>query len=1017
MIGRTLSHYEILDEISRGGMGIVYRARDINLGREVALKVLPEDLMKDDVRRGRLVQEARAAAVLEHPHIAVIHEVGEAEGVTFIAMELIRGEKLSETLQRGSLPQKRALDLAAEVAEGLARAHDRGIIHRDVKPANVMVTEDGHAKIIDFGLAKLVEPVSESSATATVQAPQTDPGLVMGTVAYMSPEQARGLTVDHRSDVFSFGVMLYELLVGRPPFQGKSQLDTLHAILTDPVPALSATAGLPAEAVADVQRIIAKCTAKDRDDRYQGMKDVVVDLRGARRRLESAPVAASGATAPAAAGKSPAAGLRVSRPVLLGGAALVAVAAALAIWRPWRAGGAGNEAVAAGEGKPSVAVLYFENQTGDTSLDWMRTGLTDMMVTDLSQSSDIEVLGTDRLYQILDELHRADDRVISADLIQQIAQRAKVDRVLVGSYVKAGDTIRINARLQEAATGKIVTSERVEGAGESSLFSIVDNLTSRIRSQMALLANVAGRGGNLIDRPGAAPEAGLDRGVTDVTTSSIEAYRYYAEGINLHERFLEAQAQPLLEKAIEIDPKFAMALIKLAVVSTNLGLSDKADEYAKSALDNSERATPRERYYIEGYYYSLRPDTWDRAIDAYKQGLALHPEHQASRHNLAGLYSRFWRFKDAAAEYEELLRRGTSNPTSYGNLALACLALGDTSKARRTMESFVQQHPDVAAGYERLGDALVAENRLPEALAAFDKAAALDPRAYQAPLGRAVVAMMQDRWTDAQAVSRQFGESSIVYQRWVGFMLSSLVATLQGRGTDALAEVDRAARLSGASQSDRISARLVRANQLLRMDRTTEALAELKAVLPDTKGRSSAFDALRTLVAAEAKAGRVADARQTAGRLEALVAKVPGGSEKLLLDQARADIALAAGDAAAAIETLSRAAATMPAHWPTVSPGPQVDVWFSLASAYRAAGRDADAVPWFERIVNAGPERVWGLANYVQSHYQLAQLYEKQGNRARANQLYARFLDFWRDADFDRAEVADARRKLAGGGE
>ena len=472
MIGRTLSHYEILDEISRGGMGIVYRARDINLGREVALKVLPEDLMKDDVRRGRLVQEARAAAVLEHPHIAVIHEVGEAEGVTFIAMELIRGEKLSETLQRGSLPQKRALDLAAEVAEGLARAHDRGIIHRDVKPANVMVTEDGHAKIIDFGLAKLVEPVSESSATATVQAPQTDPGLVMGTVAYMSPEQARGLTVDHRSDVFSFGVMLYELLVGRPPFQGKSQLDTLHAILTDPVPALSATAGLPAEAVADVQRIIAKCTAKDRDDRYQGMKDVVVDLRGARRRLESAPVAASGATAPAAAGKSPAAGLRVSRPVLLGGAALVAVAAALAIWRPWRAGGAGNEAVAAGEGKPSVAVLYFENQTGDTSLDWMRTGLTDMMVTDLSQSSDIEVLGTDRLYQILDELHRADDRVISADLIQQIAQRAKVDRVLVGSYVKAGDTIRINARLQEAATGKIVTSERVEGAGESSLFFI-----------------------------------------------------------------------------------------------------------------------------------------------------------------------------------------------------------------------------------------------------------------------------------------------------------------------------------------------------------------------------------------------------------------------------------------------------------------------------------------------------------------------------------------------------------------
>ena len=182
MIGRTLSHYEILDEISRGGMGIVYRARDLNLGREVALKVLPEELTRDVRRRERLLQEARAAAVLEHPHIAVIHAVGEAEGVTFIAMELIRGEKLSDTLQRGALPQKRALDLAAEMAEGLARAHDKGIVHRDLKPANVMVTEDGHAKIIDFGLAKLTEAVTDSTATGTIQTPQTDPGMVMGTV-------------------------------------------------------------------------------------------------------------------------------------------------------------------------------------------------------------------------------------------------------------------------------------------------------------------------------------------------------------------------------------------------------------------------------------------------------------------------------------------------------------------------------------------------------------------------------------------------------------------------------------------------------------------------------------------------------------------------------------------------------------------------------------------------------------------------------------------------------------------
>ena len=200
MIGRTLSHYEIIEEISRGGMGVVYRARDLNLGREVALKVLPEDLVNDRLRGERMLQEARAAALIEHPHIAVIHEVGTADGVTFIAMELIRGEKLSDVLVRGPLSAKRALDLGVEIAEGLGRAHEKGLIHRDLKPANVMVTDDGHAKVIDFGLAKLVERTMPDASTVGAPGPHSTPGLVIGTAAYMSPEQARGDRVDHRTE-------------------------------------------------------------------------------------------------------------------------------------------------------------------------------------------------------------------------------------------------------------------------------------------------------------------------------------------------------------------------------------------------------------------------------------------------------------------------------------------------------------------------------------------------------------------------------------------------------------------------------------------------------------------------------------------------------------------------------------------------------------------------------------------------------------------------------------------------
>ncbi|HEX7780399.1 MAG TPA: serine/threonine-protein kinase, partial [Vicinamibacterales bacterium] len=510
LVGRRLSHYDIVGELGRGGMGVVYRAIDTNLGREIALKVLPDDLIHDRTRRDRLLHEARAASLIEHPHIAVIHEVGEADGMTFIAMELIRGEKLSDLLSRGPLPPKRAIELGTEIAEGLGRAHEKGLIHRDLKPANVMVTEDGHAKVIDFGLAKLLETIDQEAATASVRNPRTDSGVILGTAAYMSPEQARGLRVDHRSDIFAFGVMLYEMLTGRAAFQGSTSLDTMHAILTQPIPPLPAIGGLPTDRVADVRRVIEKSTAKDPDDRYQGIKDVVVDLRASRRLLESAPVSAISEAASRTADRP----RQFSRATALAvGLALLALGGTI-FWLTRR----GEPAVTTRSGKPAIAVLYFENHTGDASLDWMRTGLADMMVTDLSQVREIEVLGTDRLYQILAQLRRADDRTVSPDVARQVAEQAGVDTLLVGSYIKAGDAIRINARLQEARSGRVVSSERVEGPGEASLFSMVDELTRRIRTQLGSLTAV--KPPALVAKPGAAPELELDRDLTEVTTSS-----------------------------------------------------------------------------------------------------------------------------------------------------------------------------------------------------------------------------------------------------------------------------------------------------------------------------------------------------------------------------------------------------------------------------------------------------------------------------------------------------------------
>jgi tetratricopeptide (TPR) repeat protein/TolB-like protein/predicted Ser/Thr protein kinase len=1005
MIGRRLSHYDIVDEISRGGMGVVYRAIDVHLGREIALKVLPEDLVHDSARRERLLQEARAASALEHPHVAVIHEVGNADGITFIAMELIRGEQLSDTLSRGPLSQARALALATEVAEGLARAHEKGIVHRDIKPANVMVTEEGHAKVIDFGLAKPFERISGDAATASMHAPLTNQGIVLGTAAYMSPEQARGARVDHRSDIFALGVTLYEMVTGRPAFQGQSSLDTMQAILTRPVPPLPSVAGSSTEITGELQRIISKCTAKDADDRYQGMKDLVVDLRATRRRLESAQtstVAAPPLTEHAVLGFR----RRSTRRLLLAGLAVVAAGAG--IW--WWTKSPSPPQAAGPSGKPAVAVLYFENNTGDRSLDWMRTGLTDMMVTDLSQSPDIEVLGTDRLVKILQELRRDEDRVVSADLVQAIASRAAVDRVLVGSYVRAGDTIRISARLQDARTGRIVGAERVEGAGESSIFKLVDELTRRFK--LKITEHGGGRAGGILVRPGDAVQGDLDRGVVDVTTSSIEAFKYYAEGINFHERGLSSQAAPLLEKAIEIDPNFAMAYAKLAVVYGNLVRLDKRDAYAQRAIELSSRLTTRERYYIEGFYYSNSPDTLGQAIAAYQKCLELHPEHESARHNLGVLFLELDRFPEALQQFEELIRRGTTTPTSYENLVEVLIRTDNVVRAREIAEEFSAHHPDSSVGLRMLGGALIAAGRLDDARSAFEKSTAVDALDFGARIGQRSVAIQQARWGDAAAVDRVFAQSQSPFERFLSAIGEATIAAAHGQGDAAVSWLDRAARIDGLAPVPRAAARNRSAQMLLRAGRPAVALGQAELALADARGRDPEFETLRLLAIAQARVGRHADSEKTIAQLTARAKALPGEAEMRGVHWARGEIALARGDAAAAATELGTAVASLSVHGPVLGPpSPHPDLWYTAALAFVKAGRDADAVPLLDRLTS-WYERVYAMDDYARGLYLLAEIHERRGEGARAREQYARFVDLWRDGDLNPDWVAEAEKKL-----
>ncbi|HUL72131.1 MAG TPA: protein kinase [Vicinamibacterales bacterium] len=1009
LIGRTLSHYEITAELGRGGMGVVYRAHDTKLDRDVALKVLPAELLPDEAHRRRFIREAQTASQLEHPHIGVIHEIDEVDGIAFIAMELIRGEKLSEVIARGGLSPARALDLATEVAEGLARAHDAGVVHRDLKPANVMVTGDGHAKIIDFGLAKLLRAVT---ADTDETAPATTPGTVMGTTAYMSPEQARGQRVDHRSDIFSFGAMLFEILGGRSPFRGQTTVDTLHAILNDPPPPLPPfKSAVPTDVAGELERIVDKCLAKDPDARYQGLRDLVVDLRAARRRLESGTGRVPAAVAPA-----PAATARASWRLIAGGLVLVVALVAVGVVMWPRLRGTPPPPPLTASGKPSVAVLYFQNNTGSPQLDWLRTGLTDMVVTDLSQSPDTNVLSTDRLYQILAYLKRQNDPVISFDTVREVARLAGVQHVLIGNYIKAGETIRINVTLQDVTSGRILTAEHLEAANESQLFPTVDSLTRRLQTHLASTV-ASGAPTDLLKAPGASGgngTTGLYRTLEEVTTSSVDAYRVYAQGVSLLESGRPRQAEPLLLKAIEIDPDFALAMVRLAAVENNLRRLDKSADYAQQALAHADRLSLRDRYYIEGFRYSRDEETEERGAAAYEKLLALYPQHYAGTHNLADLYFNAGRFEDSARLGEQLRLNSVVLPISLSNLAASYAFLDDLPKAQAVLDDYLRRFPGSADAYRSLGELMITFVKPAEAAAAFDQADAIDGGDPTWLSDRWAVAVLQDRWADAEAATTAQIRAADPFTAFSSVQTHALRELYRGRSTAALTILGKAKSVAAtAGPTFDALLKLTEARTLLALGEPQQALAfaELARKLPGQAFLTPIGLSRYYLAVALTRLGRDAEARGPIGEIKARADVGFSPVERRRVHQLAGVLALDRHDTATAIDELRQAEGLLPPRSNSGPPPTQPEVWFALGSAYLAAGNDDEAEKRFSRLVD-GAERVAYPIEYVRSIYFLGQIAERRGEADKARDYYRRFLTYWGDGEIDRDKVAEARKKI-----
>jgi tetratricopeptide (TPR) repeat protein len=665
----------------------------------------------------------------------------------------------------------------------------------------------------------------------------------------------------------------------------------------------------------------------------------------------------------------------------------------------------GQPPATAEDGRRSVAVFYFDNLSGDPQLDWLRTGLTDMLVTNLSQSPGLRVLGTTRLYQLLEDTGHRDDKTVTAPVVESVSRKAGATTALVGSFVRGGSQIRISASVQDPKSGEVIASERVEGDAEDGLFGLVDELTGRLKKRLETPAMVRMADGR---RP-----HWKEKKLEEVTTASVKAFKHYAEGSRLHDRLQEKEAQAHFEKAVEADPGFAMALAKLSVVHFNQGNLDKARAYSAKAVEKAGNLPPGERYYIEGRHYSLDPASIEKAVAAYEKAVEDAPGHTAARNNLAQMLIELKRYPEALVHLEELRRHGMTFPGSYMSLAEAYVATGHPEKAREALASYAAEHPDRSAGHENVAYFELTQGRTDEALAAFDKAQALHPDdSMRIETGRFVAHALRDEWPQAEAAARRLLASDDPREQWGGGATLAMASLYRGD----LGEARRLAAegaTEGRNPEERVGARLFRARLEAELGQDREALAQAERVLhekvkePKLLAEGHAMKAICLT-----RLGKKAEAEKSLAEVDAFLSSIPPPLAEPGRLHLEGQIALARGDHEAAARALEKAAVLTPLEGVKMD-ADAVEIRYALARTALAAGDVEKARKAFAEVVKAGPARVMAPVPYVRSLALLASLEEKAGRSADARRLYERYLGYWRDGQIDRAEVARAGHRLA----
>jgi eukaryotic-like serine/threonine-protein kinase len=970
--GTKLGRYEIRSKLGAGGMGEVYLAHDSQLNRSVALKILPPDVAADKQRMQRFIQEARTASALNQANILTVFEIGETGSTHFIATEFIDGETLRQQMARERLSLREALDIALQVASALASAHKAGVVHRDIKPENIMVRRDDRVvKVLDFGLAKLTEgqsatPIETSAPTKALF--HTEPGLVIGTAQYMSPEQARALDVDARTDIWSLGVVLYEMVAARLPFEGPSTSDVIANILHKEPLALTLVSN---EADRRLDEIVAKALTKDKEERYQSAKDLFIDVKRLKQHLDieaeierttppdfsstnkSSDRSGHRMTAEARQSAATVEGVRPTSSAEYmvteikrhkkGAIVIVGLVAILLVGSIvfFRLRGAHTLTE-----KDTILLADFVNTTGDAVFDGT---LKQALAAQLSQSPFLNILSEDRVREALRFMGRSPDDRLTRDVGREICQRQALKAMLAGSIANLGNHYVITLEAINAQNGDGIAREQTEAENKEQVLRALGEAATKLREKL-------GESLQSIEK--------FDLPIEQATTSSLEAFKAYSLGLEQHLNGQYLDAVPLYKRAIEVDPNFASAYLRLSTVYHNSRQYGPAAEASQRAYDLRDRVSERERLYIVTNYYDRVTGELDKYIETMEVWKRTYPRDYVPHNNLSLQYAYLGQFEKSVAEAREAIALNPNAGPAHSNLAIAFVSLNRFDEAQQVIEQALSQKIDTLWMHRNLymiafirGDTVAMNQQLEWAHGKPDEYAALDWQAQSAAFsGQLQKATEFSKRAAELALSRNLKE-----------VMAQYVAEQAGR--DAV------------------------------FGNCREVVEQTAKALEITQGSWPAFNAANALAGC-------GDVRRAQAVTDQMLKRYPRGTlvNKVFVPTIQARSEMYRGNAVRTIELLE-----------TARPFEKALDWifpidYLRGQAYLSEQKGMEAAAAFQNVLDhRGSAPATPL--YPLAHLGLARAAALQGDKAKARKAYQDFFALWKDADPDIPILIKARKE------